>query len=67
MRRRMRKVSDRTVEVLGMPDSEESLRHLKPFEFQNWVVQKFTGTHSPRKSGGRRHPSDPQSARASKY
>lgn len=34
-----------------MPDDEASLRALKPFEFQNWVIQRFVGTHSPRKSG----------------
>ncbi|WP_350279324.1 DNA methyltransferase [Kribbella sp. HUAS MG21] len=51
IRQRMRRVTDAPIRVLGMPDSEESLRQLKPFEFQNWVIQKFVGTHSPRKSG----------------
>lgn len=35
----------------GLPVTETDLRQLKPFEFQNWVIQKFTGTHSTRKSG----------------
>jgi DNA modification methylase len=35
----------------GMPVNEDDLRILKPFEFQNWVIQKFCGTHSTRKSG----------------
>ncbi len=37
--------------VVGLPVTEEELRLLKPFEFQNWVIQRFWGTHSPRKSG----------------
>lgn len=39
------------VRVVGMPETVEDLRQLKPFEFQNWVVRKLLGTHSPRKSG----------------
>ena len=27
------------------------MRALKPFEFQNWVIERFHGTHSSRKSG----------------
>ncbi|MGI8998208.1 MAG: restriction endonuclease [Candidatus Limnocylindria bacterium] len=27
------------------------LQALKPFEFQNWVIQQMHGTHAPRKSG----------------
>lgn len=37
--------------VIGLPVATDDLRNLKPFEFQNWVIQKFWGTHSPRKSG----------------
>lgn len=51
MLRRMRRVTDRPINVLGRPETEEALRELAPFEFQNWVIQKFVGTHSPRKSG----------------
>lgn len=36
--------------VVGLPVTEQQLRALKPFEFQNWVIQRFWGTHSPRKS-----------------
>jgi DNA modification methylase len=39
------------IKVLGLPETTEQLRELKPFEFQNWVIRKFFGTHSPRKSG----------------
>lgn len=37
--------------LVGMPVTAAELRALKPFEFQNWVIQRFHGTHSPRKSG----------------
>jgi DNA modification methylase len=37
--------------VSGLPVTEQDLRQLKPYEFQNWVVNKFIGTHSLRKSG----------------
>ena len=36
---------------VGLPVTVDDLRGLKPFEFQNWVIQRFWGTHSPRKSG----------------
>ncbi|MGH2963831.1 MAG: DNA methyltransferase [Solirubrobacterales bacterium] len=51
MKRRVEKVGAQTVKLVGMPVSEEQLHELKPFEFQNWVIQRFNGTHSPRKSG----------------
>ena len=34
-----------------MPVTVEQLKALKPFEFQNWVIQRFNGSHSPKKSG----------------
>lgn len=37
--------------IVGLPEDPESLYQLRPFEFQNWVIRKFFGTHSPRKSG----------------
>jgi DNA modification methylase len=37
--------------VVGLPTTLDDLHNLKPFEFQNWVIQKFWGTHAPRKSG----------------
>lgn len=51
MKRRLARVTARPITVVGAPETEEALRELKPFEFQNWVIQKFVGTHSPRKSG----------------
>jgi hypothetical protein len=51
MKRRMEKVGATDVKLIGMPVTEAQLRNLKPFEFQNWVIQRMNGTHSPRKSG----------------
>jgi DNA modification methylase len=53
MKRRLEKATNRrcTPKVVGLPVTADDLRQLKPFEFQNWVIQKFWGTHSPRKSG----------------
>jgi DNA modification methylase len=51
MKRRMEKVGAVGIKLVGMPVSEQQLRALKPFEFQNWVIQRLNGTHSPRKSG----------------
>jgi DNA modification methylase len=39
------------VEVKGMDETEDTLRSLKPFEFQNWVVERMHGTHAPRQTG----------------
>lgn len=36
--------------VIGMPMLESELRHLPPFEFQNWVVRRLFGRVSARKS-----------------
>lgn len=51
MSRWLAKVGAVNVKLVGMPVSAQQLRALKPFEFQNWVIQRFNGTHSPRKSG----------------
>ncbi len=52
MRRRLIKATNGAVDmsVVGMPISAEDLRTLKPFEFQNWVIQRVNGTHSARKT-----------------
>ncbi|MCH1867088.1 DNA methyltransferase [Nocardioides sp. CFH 31398] len=51
MNERLGRIVDKTgFRIVGLPDTVESLRDLKPFEFQNWVIRKFVGTHSPRKS-----------------
>ncbi len=53
MKRRLVKATNGrcTPTVVGLPVDEADLRSLKPFEFQNWVIQRMCGTHSPRKSG----------------
>ncbi len=51
MRARLKKLGAEDVVVVGEPDSEAKLRELKPFEFQNWVIRRVDGTHSPRKTG----------------
>jgi hypothetical protein len=51
MQQRMTKVGATQIKTIGMPVTVEQLKQLKPFEFQNWVIQRFHGTHSPRKSG----------------
>jgi len=35
---------------MGMPMTEEDLRTLPPFEFQNWVIQRIFGRVTARKS-----------------
>lgn len=50
MRRRMVQ-EGATPKVVGLPVTEDDLRGLKPFEFQNWVIQRVHGTHAPRLSG----------------
>ncbi len=49
MANRMRKLHV-SPKLMGMPFSEDDLRKLPPFEFQNWVVQRLFGRVSARKS-----------------
>lgn len=55
MKRRVEKVGPvgggPDVKVVGMPVTVEDLKALKPFAFQNWVIQRIHGTPSPRQSG----------------
>jgi hypothetical protein len=51
MKRRMDAVGATNVTVRGLPITVEDLKALKPFEFQNWIIQMVLGTHSPRKVG----------------
>lgn len=50
-RRRLQKVGALEVRLIGMPTTMADLRALKPFEFQNWVVDRINGVQSNRKSG----------------
>ena len=51
MRRRIMKVGALEVRLVGMPTTMDDLRALKPFEFQNWIVDRVNGIQSNRKSG----------------
>jgi DNA modification methylase len=51
IKRRMAKLDAPDVRLDGMPTTVEQLRQLKPFEFQNWVIDRITGTQALRKSG----------------
>lgn len=37
--------------VIGMPTTEKELATLKPYEFQNWVIQSLQGHHAARRTG----------------
>jgi DNA modification methylase len=49
MQRRLEKIGA-TVDLEGLPVTEDDLRNLRPFEFQNWVINRINGSHSPKKS-----------------
>jgi adenine-specific DNA methylase len=51
MKERLERVGAGMVKLIGMPVTVEQVRALKPFEFQNWVVQAMHGSHAPRKVG----------------
>jgi DNA modification methylase len=51
MKRRVERAGATGVRVEGLAQTEAGLRALKPFEFQNWVIQQVNGTHSPRRTG----------------
>lgn len=52
MDRRLKRIAGvKSPKLVGLPSTVESLRMLKPFEFQNWVIQQFYGVNSPRKTG----------------
>jgi DNA modification methylase len=48
MKLRMAKVGAVDVRLVNMPTTSAALRTLKPFEFQNWVIQRFNGTYASR-------------------
>lgn len=37
--------------LVGMPVTEAQLHALRPFEFQNWIIQQLNGSHAPRRVG----------------
>lgn len=49
--RRLLKDGREKPRVIGMPTTPQELAALKPFEFQNWVIQSLQGHHAKRRSG----------------
>ena len=46
---RLRKIGAPAPQVVGLVETEEQLRRLDPFEFQNWAINAVQGRHSTRK------------------
>jgi DNA modification methylase len=51
MYRRLVKIRAAEIKLVGMPTSESQLLALKPFEFQNWIIDRINGIQATRKSG----------------
>lgn len=51
MKRRLWNQSRCVPIIVDVPDTEQALRQLRPFEFQNYIIDALNGTHSPKKSG----------------
>lgn len=51
MNRRLAKIGFTDTKLVGMPTSIEDLKGLKPFEFQNWIVDRINGVQSNKKVG----------------
>lgn len=50
MRRRLLKLGHQPI-IENAPDSIAALKELRPFEFQNWIINAINGTHSVKKVG----------------
>jgi DNA modification methylase len=50
MARRLRRLGVHT-DVKGAPATLSDLKHMKPFDFQNWVLNRVYGTANPKKTG----------------
>lgn len=51
MKARVESVGAPPVKIKGDPKNKDDLRKLKPFEFQNYIIRRVVGKHSPRKTG----------------
>ena len=49
MRRQLAQIGV-SAQVKGPPETIDDLRALKPLEFQNWTIERTSGTHAPRRS-----------------
>ena len=44
-------VSEKDIDIIGMPQRVDDLKGFKPYEFQYWAINEMHATPSPRKSG----------------
>lgn len=44
-------VSEKDIDIIGMPKQVDDLKKFKPYEFQYWAINEMYATPSPRKSG----------------
>ncbi len=51
MVRRLARIGAVDIQVHGMPTTLDELRKLKPFEFQNWVIDRINGQQANRMTG----------------
>lgn len=51
MKRRLAKIGFTETKLVGMPATVEDLKKLKPFEFQNWIVDRMNSVQSNKKVG----------------
>ncbi len=51
MNERLSRIGATDINMVGMPTSTEQLKSMKPFVFQEWIINKIQGTHSNKKSG----------------
>ncbi|MGI8752770.1 MAG: DNA methyltransferase [Acidimicrobiales bacterium] len=51
IKRRMWNQNRLVPDVVDVPDTEDALRQLRPYEFQNYIINALNGSHSPKKSG----------------
>lgn len=49
--KRLRKEYSVQVEIMGAPATLADLKRMKPFDFQNWVLNRIYGSANPKKSG----------------
>lgn len=44
-------ISEKDIDIVGMPQKVDDLKKFKPYEFQYWVINEMHGTPSPKKAG----------------
>ncbi len=51
VKQRLDKVGATNVEMVNVPKTTEEIKSMKPFEFQNYVIDLIQGTHTPKLVG----------------